>query len=222
MSLRLAAAAALCAAGVAAAASTGAAAHADPPGNNGTIKIDGEPFDTDNNNEPHVVCNFRVKLFDFDLNQRGNIVFTIQPPSGNFNELLRLDDQLLSNDPAGGGQDLDEIFTFSANQLGLGSFTEHPQQGFHVKVTLETSVGPKHKVFWVKPCPPTTPPTSPPTSPPTTAPTSAGAVTTSPAAALPVTGASLGGLVALGIGLVAGGTALMVMRRRRDQATATD
>jgi hypothetical protein len=32
----------------------------DPPGNNGTVKIDDVPFDDLPNNEPHVGCTFQV------------------------------------------------------------------------------------------------------------------------------------------------------------------
>ncbi len=32
----------------------------NPPGNNGTVKIDDVPFDDHPNNEPHVGCTFQV------------------------------------------------------------------------------------------------------------------------------------------------------------------
>ena len=38
-------------------------AFADPPGNNGTVKIDGDAFDDDPNNEPHVGCTFQVDFY---------------------------------------------------------------------------------------------------------------------------------------------------------------
>ena len=37
-----------------------------PPGNNGTIKIDGVPMDGDTGNEPHVSCQFGVNFFGYD------------------------------------------------------------------------------------------------------------------------------------------------------------
>src|SRR5688500_3559353 len=38
-----------------------------PPGNNGTIKIDGTAFDSHPNNEPHVGCVFEVDFYGFDM-----------------------------------------------------------------------------------------------------------------------------------------------------------
>jgi hypothetical protein len=40
------------------ASSTGKAGG--PPGNNGTVKIDGQPFDNHPDNQPHVGCDFEV------------------------------------------------------------------------------------------------------------------------------------------------------------------
>ena len=39
-----------------------ASAGPNPPGNNGTIKLDDTPFDDAPNNEPHVGCVFQVGL----------------------------------------------------------------------------------------------------------------------------------------------------------------
>ncbi len=44
----------------------GTTANAIPPGNNGTIKIDGAAFDDAPNNEPHVGCTFQVDFYGFD------------------------------------------------------------------------------------------------------------------------------------------------------------
>ena len=40
-----------------------ASAAPNPPGNNGTIKIDDTPFDDHPNNEPHVGCVFQVDFY---------------------------------------------------------------------------------------------------------------------------------------------------------------
>src|SRR4029453_11982527 len=37
-----------------------------PPGNNGTVKIDGVAFDDHPNNEPHVGCIFQVDFYGYD------------------------------------------------------------------------------------------------------------------------------------------------------------
>jgi len=114
-------------------ASVAIAASNDPPGANGTVKIDGAPLDGRIDNEPHVTCQFAVNFFGFDPGEHANIVFTIHPPTGNGDELLRLDNVVISTDAAGGGApDPDESFPFSADDLGLDAFTPHPQQGFHV------------------------------------------------------------------------------------------
>jgi LPXTG-motif cell wall-anchored protein len=195
----------------------------DPAGANGTVKIDSVPVDDKISNEPHMGCNFAVKFFNFDANQHANIIFTVQPPSGSGTELLRRDNVLVSTDPAGGGKpDPDEVFTFSASQLGLDAYKLQPQQGYHVKLTVEIIGAPgagKHKVFWVQPC--------------TQGADGAGSAGDSAAdggsagsdggsggggggGALPITGASITGLVALGLGLVGTGITFLVLRRRRE------
>jgi hypothetical protein len=158
-----------------------ATASADPPGANGTVKIDALEFDGKIDNEPHVTCQFQVLFFNFDEDEHANIVFTVQPPTGQESELHRVNNALVSNDPAGGGApDPDAVFEFSATQLGLpDGFTPQPQQGFHVKLTIERIDAPgagKHKVFWIEPCvapspSPSTPspsPSTPSSSPPRT------------------------------------------------------
>jgi hypothetical protein len=173
--VRLAIGAAICGVGVLTAATIATAAPGDPPGANGTVKIDGLAFDNGIDNEPHVTCEFQVDFFNFDDDEFANIVFTVQPPTGQEAELLRRDNQLVSNDPAGGGNpDPDETFAFDATQLGLDAYTPLPQQGFHVKLTIERIGAPgagKHKVFWIEPCvTPTPSPTTPSPSPTTPSP----------------------------------------------------
>jgi LPXTG-motif cell wall-anchored protein len=185
----------------------------DPAGANGTVKIDGVPLDDGIDNEPHVTCDFEVDFFNFDEGERANIVFTVHPPTGSDTELLRRDNVLVSDDPASGGKpDPDKTFAFSATQLGLDAYDPHPQQGFHVKLTVERIGAPgagKHKVFWIEPCKgeassPPPPPPSTPESPP------------GGGGGLPVTGPAVGGIALLGGAMVAGGAALLIIRRRRD------
>jgi LPXTG-motif cell wall-anchored protein len=216
---------------VAAAMITGASvAWADPPGNNGTVKINSQNVDSseDISNEPHVPCDFQVEFFGFDAGQTATITFTIQPPSGK-DVVLLSETETISNTPAGGGlNDVDEVFKFSGTSFGLDRFTAQPQQGFHVKLTIVSAGvpgGQKHKVFWLQCASTTPPPSSPPPTPsasptPTTSPTASsttgGPSTSPPAGTLPVTGAGLTGLIAAGATLVSGGTALLFLRRRRD------
>lgn len=122
----------------------------DPRGNNGTVKIDGEPFDDTPGNEPHVGCTFQVDFFGFDAGDTAQVTLTGHAPTGG--GLLYNKNHLISNDAAGGGQDADESITFTAGQLGLFALTPHPQQGWHIKLAVDVDDAPggaKQKVFWV-------------------------------------------------------------------------
>jgi hypothetical protein len=146
-------------------------AQADPPGNNGTVKIDGVAFDDHPNNEPHVGCVFQVDFYGFDEGDLfADVHFSVQPPTGNFVGIL--DDVVFIGEDsnAGGGSEagLDASVTYDLGAL-LAGYEPHPQQGWHVKLTVnaEGSIGAdtKHKVFWVEGCdPPTTTTTAPTTT----------------------------------------------------------
>lgn len=130
------------------------AALADPPGNNGTVKIDGAEFSQLPNNEPHPGCLFDVEFFNFDADVGdATVTFRLHPPTGT--SLLLTDTVDNDGDPAGGGQDFDgeELYNL-ADQLAASGATPHPQQGFHVKLTVNApgSIGAdvKHKVFWIE------------------------------------------------------------------------
>jgi hypothetical protein len=127
--------------------------HGDPAGNNGTIKVDGVPFDDGHDNEPHVGCEFRIAFWGFDADQRGDITITGQAPSGS-GVVSDRKDLLVSDDAAGGGNDPDATFTYGMSDLDLSGLKAHPKQGYHVKITFSTDTpgGVKHKVIWVQPC----------------------------------------------------------------------
>src|SRR3954453_7106040 len=85
----------------------GAFAGGNPPGANGTVKIDRQPFDTAPDNQPHVGCVFQVDFYGFDKgNYNADVTFTIQPPSGK-DRVIRRDRVFIGQDAAGGGTDLD-------------------------------------------------------------------------------------------------------------------
>jgi hypothetical protein len=134
----------------------------DPGGNNGTVKVDGLPYDDGHGNEPHVGCVFRLKFYGFDADQHADIRFDAHAPSGS--GLLQEDKNvLISDDAAGGGKDLDALIEYDASTWDLSSLTAHPKQGYHVKLSvdvLEAPGGAKHKVFWIK-CAPEAPVTTP-------------------------------------------------------------
>jgi hypothetical protein len=55
----------------------------DPPGNNGTVKIDGVNFDDAPNNEPHPGCIFQVDFYGYDEGDyNANVRFFAIPPTG--------------------------------------------------------------------------------------------------------------------------------------------
>jgi hypothetical protein len=172
----------------------------DPPGNNGTVKIDGVPFDTHPDNEPHVGCRFQVDFYGYDEgNLQADVTFEVQPPTGGFVTILT-DTVGIGEDPAGGGTDLDRQKTYDLTSV-LASYAQHPQQGWHVKLTVnaEGSIGAdvKHKVFWVTGCESTTTTTAAPTTTttaaPTTTTTAAGGTTTTTAAGGTTTTTAAGG-----------------------------
>lgn len=158
---------------------------ADPPGNNGTIKVDSQPFDTHPNNEPHVGCIFQIDFYGFDqgANFNADVTFEAHPPTGS--GVLLTDTVFIGEDDSSGGGStagLDAQRTYDLS-AALRSFTPHPQQGFHVKLTVRADgsqgAATKHKVFWVTGCSTTTnPPPPPPPLPPPPPPPPPGGGTT--------------------------------------------
>ena len=128
----------------------------NPPGNNGTVKIDGMLFDDAPNNEPHVGCLFQVDFYGYDEGDLDALVtFVSHPPTGPARVLLTDEVFIGEDDNSGGGSEagLDASQTYTLDFTGI---EPHPQQGFHVKLTVnaEGSQGAdvKHKVFWVDGC----------------------------------------------------------------------
>jgi hypothetical protein len=132
-----------------------AASSAAPPGNNGTVKIDGVAFDDYPDNEPHVGCIFQVDFYNYEQgNYFASVKFVAQPPTGKDITLLT-DSVFIGGDPNGGGTDLDGSGTYDLSSA-LKPFMAHPQQGYHIKLTVNAprSIGKdtKYKTFWVQSC----------------------------------------------------------------------
>lgn len=160
----------------------------NPPGNNGTVKVDGVEFDSHPDNEPHVGCSFEIDWYGMDEGDLwSDVTFAVQPPTGKPEDILTDTVFIGEDDNSGGGSEdgLDASREYDLTNLLVGHFDPQPQQGYHIKLTINTDgsqgADVKHKVFWVDGCegetPPTTvPPTTvPPTTvPPTTAPPGGG------------------------------------------------
>ena len=138
----------------------------NPPGNNGTVKIDRIPFDSHPNNQPHVGCTFQVDFYGYDEgNLNAAVRFESHPPTGPRRVLLTDTVFIGEDDNSGGGStaglDASETYT-----LSFAGIQPHPKQGFHVKLTVNAQgsrgADVKHKVFWVKSCKVTPPPTEGP------------------------------------------------------------
>src|SRR5687768_10297769 len=130
-----------------------AAPPGDPPGNNGTVKIERDgPADDDRGNEPiGDGCIIWLEFYGFDQGQTADITFTAQAPSGT-GELLSDKAVAISDDAAGGGQDRDAVIGYNLTSAVAG-LKVHKQHGYHIKLSsnsLEAPGGAKHKVFWIK------------------------------------------------------------------------
>jgi hypothetical protein len=135
---------------------------ADPPGNNGTIKIDNVAFDDHPNNEPHVGCTFQVDFYGFDEGELfADVTFRAHPPTGN-GQVLLTDTVFIGEDSNSGGGSQSGLDASETYTLTFADLTPHPQQGFHVKLTINADgshgADKKHKVFWVEDCPKPPPP----------------------------------------------------------------
>jgi hypothetical protein len=135
-----------------------AAAAPNPPGNNGTIKIDGVPFDGAPDNEPHVGCLFQVDFYGYDEGDlSAEVSVEAHPPTGPARVLLS-DTVVIGEDDNTGGGSTAGLDAAKAYTLDFAGIQPHPNQGFHVKLTVraEGSQGAdvKHKVFWVTGCAP--------------------------------------------------------------------
>ena len=146
------------------------AARGAPGGNNGTVKVDGEPFENHPGNEPHVGCAFGIDAYGYEAGLGISITFSLQPPTGR-GEVLVIDDVLDDDDASGGGSEAGHDGHFDADlSEALVDVEPHDQQGFHVRLTVEVDGRAKHKTFWVTGCDgaPTTTSTTSTTEPTTT------------------------------------------------------
>ncbi len=136
-----------------------AGATPNPPGNNGTIKVDNLPFDDAPGNEPHVGCTFQVDFYGFDKGDLfADVTFSAHPPTLPEGEdrVVKTDTVFIGEDDnSGGGSEagLDASVTYTLDLTGIDP---HPEQGVHVKLTIQADgsqgADTKYKVFWVTGC----------------------------------------------------------------------
>jgi hypothetical protein len=136
-----------------------ASATADPPGNNGTVKI-ARVGDLDRipNNTPHPGCTFEVQWYGFDAGSDvvSHVSFTPQAPTSDTDIAVSgPTDVPVGEDAASGAgtaTGLDAVETYTLSFSGGAP----AKQGYHVRLTVSTprSLGndTKTKVFWVEPC----------------------------------------------------------------------
>jgi hypothetical protein len=128
----------------------------NPPGNNGTVKVDGEPFDAKLGNEPHVGCVFLIDFYGFDQGPfNATSTFELVPPTAG--GVLDTVTTFIGGGTAGGGDTLDASLAEDLNSaVAASGVNPQPNQGFHVKLTVNAdgSIGAntKHKTFWVTGC----------------------------------------------------------------------
>lgn len=148
-------------------------AHADdPPGNNGVVKIIGlGDIDDIPENNPHQGCSFGIEWYDFDAGAEIVSQLTVELWSPTEGHSLVVDGPMsveVGGDAATGGTDLDGRAMYMLTLVG----DPHPQQGFHVKITVNTpgSIGndTKSKVLWFNECVPPPTETETPTETPET------------------------------------------------------
>lgn len=132
-----------------------------PPGNNGTVFINGTNLD--GHEQPHVDCVADIEARGFDPNQKLDWSFSWQSPTHGGT----LPHGTITANAKGYGKETVDLGSY------LVGVTPHPIQGYHIQLDVDTHApgGQKHKEFWAKcklpaPTPSLTPFPRPPTPTP--------------------------------------------------------
>jgi len=141
------------AAGLAALLMVGAMAGPSFAGNKGTVKVEEVDIDELPDNSPHPGCVFRVEWFHYADGSDVTWDFTVHPPtsdtSGPGSSVGGGADTLGPEDTNNHHLNLSVVQDLEAALLGSG-IEPHPQQGWHVKLSVTGPEGNKYKVFWVE------------------------------------------------------------------------
>lgn len=130
-----------------------------PPGNNGTVKIDGMPWDNAPNNEPHPGCSLQIDFYNYeegDLWAHGTLELWSPTLPSSGSAVMYTYDEFVGGDPNGGGTDWDGSVTYlhayeRAQAMGA---TPNKNQGYHVRLTVHVPAGSigadtKYKMLWL-------------------------------------------------------------------------
>jgi hypothetical protein len=138
----------------------------NPPGNNGTVKVDAKPVDDLPDNESHPSCVFEVDFYGFD---QGTLyawaTFTLISPTVAVDYDFKTSEKVyIGEDPAygagvtgtpGTSDGLDASQEFDLNN-DLFSYMGADGKGAHVKLTVHAqgaaNADTKYKTFWVTGC----------------------------------------------------------------------
>jgi hypothetical protein len=132
-------------------------AAANPPGNNGTIKVDAQVFDTLPDNQPHTGCIFQVDYYGFDEGSLyATATFAVMMPTQDIP--VYTDTHFIGEDSnAGGGSvaGIDQQVTYDLNEA-LYTYDTYPKQGIHLRLTVHadgaSNADTKSKTFWATGC----------------------------------------------------------------------
>src|SRR4051794_4680799 len=128
-------------------------ASAGGNGNNGTIKLSGDPLDDTEANHPHLECDLYLEFFGFDVGANTvDVAIDAQDPTGAGPVPITNGAPLhFSFNSDGDANTLQHRVHY---QLNLNAFPRHPQQGYHIKWSASVNGGnAKHKTIWVAGCP---------------------------------------------------------------------
>ncbi len=131
-------------------------AQANPPGNNGTIKIEGHNFDSGHDNDPHVSCDFSVEYFGYDTSTRTvDSTFWAWPPSASkpfvVTPLIGRTHFTFQGSGAGNALDHRELYRLPTNGMKAVNGQYHYKTQVHVSGSIGADT--KYKTFWTGSCP---------------------------------------------------------------------
>jgi hypothetical protein len=119
--------------------------HSNQSDNRGSVKVDDDDIDDGPANHPHVICGL-LFVVEHGVGTPFDIDFIALAPTTRAGDDQRV---LIVHVPGG-----DNVRGLIDLRGVLGGIVPHPQQGFHISITVHLPGGDKHKVIWVQLCPP--------------------------------------------------------------------